>query len=75
MKKMEERNEQIAEKLLAYLREEYGDSSIAYDSPFTQLQGGFDTATYRFKLTGDTEILNKELVLRLFPESRSPEVP
>ncbi len=68
-----EKTDQIEGKLLAYLRDELNDSTIEYDSPLTQLQGGFETATYRFQLKGVQKELNKHLVLRLYPEFYGPE--
>jgi aminoglycoside phosphotransferase (APT) family kinase protein len=65
---LDKETDQIAGKLLAYLRDELDDSMIAYDAPLTQLQGGFETATYRFKLSGVQKELNRHLVLRLYPE-------
>lgn len=70
----EEKNtDQIADKLIAYLRNELNDSMIEYDSPLTQLQGGLETATYQFQLKGVQKELNKRLVLRLYPAFRPPE--
>jgi len=68
-----EKTDQIAGKLIVYLRDELNDSTIEYDSPLTQLQGGFETATYRFRLKGVQKELNKRLVLRLYPEFYGPE--
>jgi aminoglycoside phosphotransferase (APT) family kinase protein len=73
MKHPGERTDQIATKLIAYLRDELNDTTIKYDSPLTQLQGGFETAIYRFQLVGTQKALNKHLVLRLYPEYYSPE--
>jgi len=69
-----ERNtDQIAGKLIGYLRDELNDSMIEYDSPLTQLKGGFETAIYRFQLKGVQKELKKCLVLRLYPEFYGPE--
>jgi aminoglycoside phosphotransferase (APT) family kinase protein len=67
-----EKTDQIAGKLLAYLRDELNDSTIDYKSPLTQLQGGFETAIYQFELRGVQKELDQRLVLRLYPESRGP---
>ena len=64
---------QIAGKLIIYLRDELNDSAIEYDLPLTQLQGGFETATYQFRLKGVQNELNQRLVLRLYPEYVDPE--
>ena len=67
-----EKTDQVARGLIAYLKDELNDAGIGYDSPPTQLQGGFETATYRFRLTGVQKELNKLLVLRLYPEFYGP---
>jgi aminoglycoside phosphotransferase (APT) family kinase protein len=66
------KTDQIAVQLIAYLRAELDDSTIAYDYPLTQLQGGIETATYQFQLKGAKE-LDGRLVLRLYPEYRNPK--
>lgn len=65
--------DRIANKLIAYLRNELDDATLTYASPPTQLRGGFETAIYRFQLMGVQEELNKPLVLRLYPEFYGPE--
>jgi aminoglycoside phosphotransferase (APT) family kinase protein len=65
--------DQIASKLIAYLRNELDDATLTYDSPLTQLRGGFETAIYRFQLKGVQEELNRPLVLRLYPTFYGPE--
>ena len=67
-----EKTDQIAGKLIAYLRDELNDSTIAYDSPLTQVKGGYETAIYQFQLKGVQKELNKRLVLRLYPEYHPP---
>lgn len=52
MKSLNEGIDQISTRLIAYLRDEFNDSMIDYDSPLTQLQGGFETYIFRFKLKG-----------------------
>jgi aminoglycoside phosphotransferase (APT) family kinase protein len=68
MKSFNEGIDQISERLIAYLRNEFNDSMIDYDSPLTQLQGGFETYIYRFKLNGVQKELSKPLILRLYPQ-------
>ena len=68
MKSLNEGIDQISERLIAYLRDEFNDSMIDYDSPLTQLQGGFETYIYRFKLNGVQKELAKPLILRLYPQ-------
>jgi aminoglycoside phosphotransferase (APT) family kinase protein len=60
--------DQISEKLITYLRDELNNSTLDYVSPLAQLQGGYETNTYRFKLSGIREELSKPLVLRLYPQ-------
>jgi aminoglycoside phosphotransferase (APT) family kinase protein len=64
---------QIAGKLIRYLRTEYHDFTLAYDMPLTQLKGGIETATYQFQLNGGQKELKQPLVLRLYPEYRGSE--
>jgi len=58
---------QLAEKLLAYLRAELQIATLDYTEPLTQLQGGYETHTYRFQLARVNEF-PQPLVLRLYPE-------
>jgi aminoglycoside phosphotransferase (APT) family kinase protein len=58
----------ISDKLIAYLRTEFGISKIHYASPLTQLHGGYETASYRFELSSVPDELSKPLVLRLYPQ-------
>jgi len=64
---------EISDKLIAYLRDELRDSKLDYDSPLTQIQEGFETFIYRFRLKNVKEELNQRLVLRLYPEYYGPE--
>jgi len=41
---------------------------MAFASPLTRLQGGFETATYRFELDGAPANLSGPIVLRLYPQ-------
>jgi aminoglycoside phosphotransferase (APT) family kinase protein len=59
--------EQLSDGLLRYLRTELDNPAIGYDSPLTQLQGGYETSTYRFKLRGVGQEWAAPLVLRLYP--------
>ena len=56
MKGSNDEIDMISERLLSHLREELNDSGIEYDSPLTQLQGGFETAIYRFHLKGAQKV-------------------
>ncbi len=73
MTNLDENTGLIAGRLLAYLRDELNASTIGYESPLTRLQGGYETATYRFQLKGAAEELGRRLVLRLYPEFYGPE--
>lgn len=66
----ENNTDQIAGKLITYLRAIYNDFTLAYDLPLTQLKGGIETVTYQFQLKGAQKELNQLLVLRLYPEYR-----
>ena len=59
--------DQIAAKLLTYLREECSALPLDYAEPLTQLQGGQETDTFRFALRGGQDQLPGALVLRLYP--------
>ncbi|MEZ4679169.1 MAG: phosphotransferase family protein [Caldilineaceae bacterium] len=58
---------ELAPNLLAYLRKELKEPTLNYAKPLTQLQGGYETYTYHFALTGALEHLLGPLVLRLYP--------
>lgn len=57
----------LSDKLIAYLRAELGDPALDFACPLAQLQGGYETWTYRFELDGATGDLSGPLVLRLYP--------
>lgn len=59
---------EIQERLLAYLRQQMNSEAIEYEEPLRQLQGGFETTIYEFKLKNAPENLSQNLVLRLYPE-------
>ena len=59
--------DQVSDGLLEYLRLEFDDATIGYDSPLTPLQGGYETSTYSFKLSGAEQEWSMPLVLRLYP--------
>lgn len=61
-------SETVSDKLISYLRAKSHNPSIDYASPLTQLQGGYETFTYRFELDGAADELSGPLVLRLYPE-------
>lgn len=59
----------IAEQLLIYLRDEFSAPTLTYAEPLTQLQGGYETETYRVMLQNGPSHLPPALVLRLYPTS------
>ena len=65
---MNEEIDHTSENLIAYLRDQLNDPMIGYESPLTQLQGGFATRIYRFQLKGAQKEFAEPLVLRLYPE-------
>jgi aminoglycoside phosphotransferase (APT) family kinase protein len=68
MKNINEDTDHISGKLISYLRDELKSSKIEYSSALMQLQGGYETLTYRFKLSGVGDEISKSLVLRLYPQ-------
>jgi aminoglycoside phosphotransferase (APT) family kinase protein len=60
--------DEISDGLLEYLRDEIRNPTVDYGIPLTQLQGGYETCTYRFELSGVEKELAKPLVLRLYPQ-------
>lgn len=58
---------EISSHLISYIRTELKDAE--YSSGLEQLQGGYETATYRFMLKGVGDELSRRLVLRLYPPS------
>jgi aminoglycoside phosphotransferase (APT) family kinase protein len=65
--------EQISDALIAYLRVELDAPAIRYDTPLTQMKGGYETYTYRFRLSGVLEDLARPLVLRIYPQFYSAD--
>jgi aminoglycoside phosphotransferase (APT) family kinase protein len=59
--------ERISDDLLTYLRAELDAPEIAYQMPLTQMQGGYETFSFRFQLDGASPELSGPLVLRLYP--------
>ncbi len=62
-----ENTKDLAAGLIHYLRAELRNPAVAFASPLTELQGGYETSTYRFELSGVREKLSRPLVLRLYP--------
>ena len=63
----------ISNKLLAYLRNELKNPDIEFRSPLVRLEGGYETAIYRFSLDGAGDTLPQSLVLRLYPQSHGTQ--
>ena len=59
----------IDDKLISYLRSELQDQRLAYSTPPTPVEGGYDTAIYRFQLEGASDELAEPLILRVFAGS------
>ncbi len=62
----------IDDRLISYLRSELQDQRLTYSTPPTPVEGGYDTAIYRFQLEGASDELAEPLILRVFAGS-SPQ--
>ena len=62
-------NQGIANRLMSYLRSELRDRRLTYSIPPTPVEGGYDTAIYRFQLEGASGELAEPLILRVFKGS------
>jgi aminoglycoside phosphotransferase (APT) family kinase protein len=60
--------ELLTDKFISYLRVKLENPNIDLASPLVRLQGGFETATYRFELENVPDELSRPLVLRLYPD-------
>ena len=56
----------IDDELISYLRSELQDQRLTYSTPPTPVEGGYDTAIYRFQLEGASDELSKPLIIRVF---------
>ena len=59
----------IDDKLISYLRSELQNQRVTYTTPPTPVEGGYDTAIYRFQLEGASDELAEPLILRAFTGS------
>ena len=59
---------QLSEKLIAYLGNELENPGLEYAENLKQLQGGYETTIYRFRLKGVGDSYSQPLVLRLYPK-------
>ena len=64
---------QVSDNLLFFLREEIDDTKINYEMPPSQLQGGYNTSVFQFKLKNVHPSLSGPLVLRIFRKSHPPK--
>jgi len=65
-------NNEIADALLATLRDAAGNSEIAYAEPPVEIEGGFDTRIFSFRLQDPEERYRGRLILRLFDADDDP---
>lgn len=61
-------NETLSDKLIVYLRDKLDTPALTLATPLKQLQGGYETASYRLEFSGAPDALSKPLVLRLYPQ-------
>jgi aminoglycoside phosphotransferase (APT) family kinase protein len=66
------KNRNISEPLLAALREATGEREITYAEPPVQIEGGFDTRIFGFRLANAAGPLAAPLILRLFAQDDDP---
>jgi hypothetical protein len=64
---------QVSDNLQSFLSEELGDTKLNYEIPPSQLQGGYDTSIFQFKLKNVQPSLSGPLVLRVFRKSHPPK--
>ena len=64
---------QISDNLLSFFSDELCETKVGYEIPPTQLQGGYDTSVFHFKLKTVHPSLSGPLVLRVFRKSHSPK--
>jgi aminoglycoside phosphotransferase (APT) family kinase protein len=64
---------QVSDNLLSFLSEELSDTKVDYEIPPSQLQGGYDTSIFQFKLKNVQSSLSGPLVLRVFRKSHPPK--
>ena len=60
--------DKVADRFINYLKTKFDNQHIAYASPLMKIEGGFETAIYRFQLQGGENAFADPLVLRLYPE-------
>lgn len=63
----------VSDNLLSFFREEIDDTKIDYVTFPSQLQGGYDTSVFQFKLKNVHQSLTGPLVLRVFRKIHHPK--
>jgi Ser/Thr protein kinase RdoA (MazF antagonist) len=56
----------IPNKLLSFLRTELKNPKITYKAYPTPIEGGYESPTYKFQITGASENLSTPLILKIF---------
>jgi len=64
---------QVSDKLLSFLVQELGNTKVDYEIPPSELEGGYDTSVFQFKLKNVQPLLLRPLVLRVFRKSHPPK--
>lgn len=64
---------QVSDNLLSFLSEKIGDRNVDYEIFPSQLQGGYDTSIFYFKLKNVQSSLPGPFVLRVFRKPHSPK--
>jgi len=64
---------QVFDNLLSFLSEQLSDTRVDYAIPPSQLQGGYDTSIFQFRLNNVQPSLSRPLVLRVFRKSHPPK--
>ncbi len=54
--------DQVSDALIDYLRAELNDPDVGYETTLTQIEGGYETRTFSFKLSGVREELSRRLI-------------
>ena len=63
----------VAARLLEHLRSTVQDPALEYAEPPQRITGGFDTATYSFRLSGAPDPFAAPLILRLYRPDDDPQ--
>ena len=63
---------EISEKLMEYLQDQLGDSSLSFQSNPERILGGYETIIYGFQLNNAPNDLSHPLILRVYPPGSHP---